>query len=146
MVSNLVYSSFRIFLDWTKFNTKLIIFHKKGYHENFIDMCFKKLLDNIHLVKENIPIVGKESIYSYPSLQQAIKDVLNCCKVEIVFKCQTRLSSSDLKSLYQNSCLQISGWFLKWFLLWREYQVLRYKTWVAHRCITSYWKESQTNQ
>ena len=104
MVSNLVYSSFRIFLDWTKFNTKLTflksLFHKKGYPENFIDKCFKKLLDNIHLVKENIPIVGKESIYSYPSLQQAIKDVLNCCKVEIVFKCQTRLSSSDLKSLY----------------------------------------------
>ena len=27
-------------------------------------------------------------------LQQALKGVLNCCKVEIVFKCQARLSNS----------------------------------------------------
>ena len=27
-------------------------------------------------------------------LQQALKDVLNCCKLEIIFKCQTRLSNS----------------------------------------------------
>ena len=27
-------------------------------------------------------------------LQQALKGVLNCCKQEIVFKCQTRLSNS----------------------------------------------------
>ena len=27
-------------------------------------------------------------------LQQALKGVLNCCKLEIVFKCQTRLSNS----------------------------------------------------
>ena len=28
------------------------------------------------------------------NLQQALKGVLNCCKLEIVFKCQARLSSS----------------------------------------------------
>ena len=27
-------------------------------------------------------------------LQQALKGILNCCKLEIVFKCQTRLSNS----------------------------------------------------
>ena len=27
-------------------------------------------------------------------LQQALKGLLNCCKLEIVFKCQTRLSNS----------------------------------------------------
>ena len=29
-------------------------------------------------------------------LQQTLKGVLNCCKLEIVFKCQTRLSNSFL--------------------------------------------------
>ena len=29
------------------------MFQKNGYPENFIDKCFKKFLNNIHLVKEN---------------------------------------------------------------------------------------------
>ena len=77
-----------------------------GYPENFINKCFKKFLDNIHLVKENIPTVEKKrlllvlpylgliSLQTRTKLQQALKGVLNCCKLEIVFKCQTRLSNS----------------------------------------------------
>ena len=33
-----------------------------GYPENFIKKCFKKFLDNIHLVKENIPTVEKKRL------------------------------------------------------------------------------------
>ena len=35
------------------------IFRKNVYPENFIDKCFKKFLDNIHLAKENVPKVEK---------------------------------------------------------------------------------------
>ena len=82
------------------------IFQKNAYPENFIDKCFKKFLNNIHLVKENVPIVelkplllvlpyfGIISLQTRTKLQQALKGALNCCKLEIVAKCQTRLSNS----------------------------------------------------
>ena len=74
--------------------------------ESFIDKCFKKFLDNIHLVKEKVPTVERKhlllvlpylgviSLQTRTKLQQALKVVLNCCKLEIVFKCQTKLSNS----------------------------------------------------
>ena len=67
MVYTLVYRSFRICSNKTQFHTELTflkgIFRKNGYSENFIDKCFKKFLNNIHLVKENVPKVEK-SVYS----------------------------------------------------------------------------------
>ena len=106
MVYNLVYKRFRICSNWTQFHTELIfmkgIFRKNGYPENFIDKCFKKFLNNVHLVKENVPTVEKKrlllvlpylgiiSLQTRTNPQQALKGVLNCCKLEIVFKCQTR--------------------------------------------------------
>ena len=64
MVYTLFYGCFFICLDWAKFPTELTflkrIFCKNYYHENFIDKCFKKFLDNIHLVKENAPTVEKK--------------------------------------------------------------------------------------
>ena len=67
---------------------------------------FKKFLDNIHLVKEKVPTVERKclllvlpylgviSLQTRTKLQQALKGVLNCCKLEIAFKCQTKLSNS----------------------------------------------------
>ena len=61
MEYTLVYRWFRISSIWTQFHTGLTFlkgtFRKNGYTENFIDNCFKKFLNNIHLVKENIPTV-----------------------------------------------------------------------------------------
>ena len=110
MVYTLVYRCFRICSNWTQFHTELIflkgIFQKNGYPKNFIDKCFKKFLNNVHLVKENVPTVEKKrlllvlpylgiiSFQTRTKLQEALKGVLNCCKLEIVFKCQTRLSNS----------------------------------------------------
>ena len=85
------------------------IFRKNGYPENFIDKCFKKFLNNVHVVKENVPTVEKKrlllvlpylgiiSLQTRTKLQQALKGVLNCCKLEIVFKCQARLSNLNVK-------------------------------------------------
>ena len=105
MVYTLVYRCFRICSDWKKFHAELTflktIFCRNGYPENFIDV-----LDNIHLVKEKVPTVERKrlllvlpylgviSLQTRTKLQQAIKGVLNCCKLEIAFKCQTNLSNS----------------------------------------------------
>ena len=82
------------------------IFRKNGYPESFIDKCFQKFLDNIHPVKEKIPTVERKrlllvlpylgliSLQTRTKLQQALKGVLNCSKLEIVFKYQTKLSNS----------------------------------------------------
>ena len=110
MVYTLVHRCFCICSNWTQFHTELTflkeIFQKNGYPTNFIDKCFKKFLNNIHLVKENVPTVGKRhllivlpylgiiSLQTRTKIQQALKGVLNCSKLEIVFKCQTRISNS----------------------------------------------------
>ena len=66
----------------------------------------KNFLNNVYLVQENVPTVDKKSLLlvlpylgirslqTRAKLQQALKVVLNCCKLEIVSKCQTRLSHS----------------------------------------------------
>ena len=66
---------------------------------SFLDKCFKKFLNNVHVVKENVPTVEKKrlllvlpylgiiSLQTRTKLQQAVKSVLSCCKLEIVFKC-----------------------------------------------------------
>ena len=50
--------------DWSKFHTELTflksIFCENGYHEDFIDKCFKKFLDNINLVKEKVRTVERK--------------------------------------------------------------------------------------
>ena len=82
------------------------IFRKNDYPKNFIDNCFKKFLHNIHFVKENVPAAEKKhfslvllyleviSLQTRTKLQQALKVVLSCCKLELAFKCQTKLSNS----------------------------------------------------
>ena len=106
----LVYRCFHICSNRTQFHTELIflkgIFQNNGYPESFIDKCFKKFLNNVHPVKENVPTVEKKrlllvlpylgiiSLQNRTKLQQALKGVLNCCKLEIVFKCQIMLSNS----------------------------------------------------
>ena len=63
MVYTLVYRCFCICSNSTQFHTELTflkgVFCMNGYPENFIDTCFKKFLNNIHLIKENLPTVEK---------------------------------------------------------------------------------------
>ena len=121
MVYTLVHRCFRICSDWTKFHAELTLlkklFRKNGYPENFIDKCFEKFLDNIHLVKEKVPKVERKrlllvlsyfgviSLQTRTKLQQALKVVLNCCKLEIAFKYQTKHSSSLYLELFINFSL-----------------------------------------
>ena len=65
----MVYKCFRICSNWTQFHIELnllkVIFHKNSYPENFIGKCFRKVLNNIHLVKENVP-TWKKAVASSP--------------------------------------------------------------------------------
>ena len=70
----------------------------------------KQFLDNIHLVKEKVPTVERKhlllvllylSLQTRTKLQQAIKAVLTCCKLEILLNVKPSfLILSDLKTLY----------------------------------------------
>ena len=72
MVYTLVYRCFRISSNWTQFHTELTflkgIFRKNGYPENFIDKCFKKFLNNIHLVKEKRTNSREKTFAPSPSI------------------------------------------------------------------------------
>ena len=102
--------------NWTQVHTELTflkgIFQKNGYPEKLIDKCFKGFSNNICFSKENLPTVkikylllilpylGIISLQTRTKLQQAPKSVLNCCKLEIVFKCQSFTILSITKSPY----------------------------------------------
>ena len=109
LVSYTLYRCFCICFDWKKLPIELPylqrIFCKNGYPGKAIDKCNKKFLDNIHFVKENVskvekrrfllvlPYFGVISLKTRNKLQHAFKGVSNCCKLEIAFKCQTKLSN-----------------------------------------------------
>ena len=71
-------------------------------------MKYPKFLNNVHLVKENVPTVEKKrlllvisflgitSLQTRTKLRKELTGVLNCWKLEVVSKCQTRLSNSFL--------------------------------------------------
>ena len=101
---------FRICSSWTKSHNQLVclkeFFLKNGYPKDFINKCFKKFMDNIHVVKETILTVEKKplilvllyldsiSLQTRTKLKKSLKNILNCCKLQIVFKNKTRLGNN----------------------------------------------------
>ena len=49
-----------MFLCLSGWTTELPFLKKICDPENFIGKCFKKIVDNIHLVKENVPTMEKK--------------------------------------------------------------------------------------
>ena len=82
------------------------IFQKNGCPENFIDRCFKLFLNRIHILKGKFPTVerkplrlalpylGTISLQTKTKLQKSIKGVLNCCKLQVIFKSQNKLCNN----------------------------------------------------
>ena len=82
------------------------IFQKNGYAENFIEKCFQLFLDRIYILKEKVPTVEKKplrlvlpylgniSLQTRTKLQKSIKGVLNCCKLQVIFKSQNKLCNN----------------------------------------------------
>ena len=110
MVYTLAYRCFPICSDWTKSNQELRflkgVFLKNGYPSGFIDSCFKKVIDNVltespvkltvekRLLILFLPFLGDISLQLRTKLRKSFKNILNCCKVQIVYKSQRRLSIS----------------------------------------------------
>ena len=58
MLYTLVYRCFTLCSDWSKFHRELVtlkeIFQRNGYPKSFIDKCFKKFLDRLHIIKTTL--------------------------------------------------------------------------------------------
>ena len=109
-VYTFAYRCLRICSSWTKLHNELIflkeIFLKNVYPEDFKNKCFKKFVDDIHVVKEAtltvekkilvlfLPYVGSISLQTRAKLKKSLKKFLNCCKLQAVFNNKTRLGSS----------------------------------------------------
>ena len=73
-----------------------------------LNKCFKKFIDNIHVVKETtltvekkplvlvLPYLGSISLQTRAKLKKSLKNILNCCKLQIVFKNKTKLGNNFL--------------------------------------------------
>ena len=73
---------------------------KNGYSSGFTDSCFKNVIDNVLTespvkltVEKRWLFLGEISLQLRTKLRQSSKEILNCCKVQIVFKSQRKLSS-----------------------------------------------------
>ena len=111
MICTLVNRCFRMFSSWSMFHQQFIllreIFQKNGYPENFIDRCFKFFLNIMHFLKEMVPTVEKKplrlvlpylgiiSLQIRTKLQKFIKGVLNCCKLQVIFKSKNKLCNNS---------------------------------------------------
>ena len=107
MIYTFVNRCFRICPSWLMFHQQLILLteisQKNGYQNNFIYRHFKLFLNNIHILKEKFPTVEKKplrlvlpylgyiSLQTRTKLQTSIKGVINCCKLQVIFKSQNKL-------------------------------------------------------
>ena len=108
MIYTLAYRCFKICFDWTNFHEELNflkhVFLKNGYPLSFIDKCFKMVINK--LVKKrplvtvekktlilSLPYLGGVLLEARPKLRKSFKDILNCCKLQIVFKSQRELAN-----------------------------------------------------
>ena len=94
---------FQIYSSWTKVQNELVClketFLKNGYSEDFMNKCFNKFLHNIDVVKETtltvekeplvlvLPYLGSMSIETRTKLKKSLKNILNCCKLQIGCNC-----------------------------------------------------------
>ena len=88
--------------NWTMFHPQLTL-PKNSYPENFIDRFFKLFLNRIHISKEKAPTVEKKpfrlvfhylgtiSLQTRTKLQKSRKELLKCCKLQVVFNSQDKL-------------------------------------------------------
>ena len=97
---------FGICSNWSVFHSQLThlrkMTQKNGYPENFIDRCFKLFLNRTHILREKkkrkeeqtlrlvLSYLWSISLQIGTKLQKPIKMVLNCCKLQFIFKSQIK--------------------------------------------------------
>ena len=110
LLHTLLCRCFRICSDWTKFHLELVkltdIFKNNGYPENLTNNCFKMFLDNKYGIQEKKITVPKKTLFlvllylgalslqTRTKLRKSLKGMLNCCKLQIVFKSQNKLAKA----------------------------------------------------
>ena len=95
--------------SWPMFHQQLIllreIFQKKWLSRKFSESCFKLLLFRLHILKVStvekkplwlvLPNLGTISLLqTRTKLQNSIKEALNCCKLQVIFKSQNKLCNN----------------------------------------------------
>ena len=109
MIYTLAYRCFKICSDWTKFHEELNflkhVFLKNGYPLSCIDKCFKMVIDKLVIKRPQVtifekktlilslPYLGDISLQTRTKLRKSFKNILNCCKLQIVFKSQRKLAN-----------------------------------------------------
>ena len=94
----------------TKVHLELVnlidIFKNNDYPDNFMNNCFKVFLDNKYRVREKVitvpkktlflvfPYLGPLSLQTRTKLRKSLQGILNCCKLQIVFKSQKKLAKA----------------------------------------------------
>ena len=109
MIYTLAYRCFKICSHWAKFHEELNflkhVFFKNGYPLSFIDKCFKMVINKLVTKRPQVTAVEKKTLIlslPYPGdmslrkrtkLQKSFKGILNCCKLQIVFKSQMKFAN-----------------------------------------------------
>ena len=104
IVCALAYRCFKVCSVWTKFNKKLNFmkqaFLKYGYPLPFIDNCFKTFVDKFFIKHPHITTIEKKTLFlslaylgeislkTRTKIRKFLKGILNCCKLQIIFKSQ----------------------------------------------------------
>ena len=82
------------------------VFKSSGYTKNFINNCFKTFLDNKDRIQEKVLTVPKKPLFSVltylgplslqtrTKLRKSLRGILNCCKLQIVFKIENKLANA----------------------------------------------------
>ena len=100
-----------MFSSWIYLHTELVclkqFFLKKSFPENFINKFFKRFMDNLRLIKGTIltteinpfvlvlPYLCPISSQTITTLMRSLRNILNCCKMQIVFKKKIRLGDKS---------------------------------------------------
>ena len=100
-----------MFSSWIYLHTELVclkqFFLKKSFPENFINKFFKRFMDNLRLIKGTtltieinpfvlvLPYLCPISSQTITTLMRSLRNILNCCKMQIVFKIKIRLGDKS---------------------------------------------------
>ena len=109
MLYALVYRCFTLCSDLTNFHREFVtlkeIYQRNGYTKSFIDKCFKKFLDRLHIIKTTLatvekmplclvlPYLGLISSQVRTKIRNAIKSTLICCRLQVIFKSKRKPSN-----------------------------------------------------
>ena len=66
-INTLIYRCFTLCSDWSKCHRELMIlkeiFQRNGYPKSFVNKCFKKFLDRLHIIKPTSATMEKKTLH-----------------------------------------------------------------------------------